>query len=277
VTNPRIPRPGLSREHADELVASVDALREPSSPWMPLAAPVGREQTLTKGFPRAPGTGVPLPPMREKQPSLRDIDAVTAIRKPAPGNAPAPRDVAPHSATLESNEPQGVPRERLPQGRREPRSMSPAPWDPRASSPELAQAVRDMGDQLKPAPTSTPSVPPAPRPRPAIELEWWRTTSGMLKIMAAVPVMLAASTASVVAIINALRQPADPDLVKDIALARKEVAGLRRYVEQKDIAREEQTQRRLDGMNSRILDLDARYPAPKKNPRRAPKETDAAP
>jgi hypothetical protein len=205
------------------------------------------------------------------RPTLPGLDPVTEIQR-----HPSRQDDR-SEATDTPIEPWGARHGSRSQGQREPRSMSPAFGTPESAIPQLRAAVEQQGDRLELPPVSAPSVPPPPRPRPAFELEWWRTTSGMLKIMAAVPVMLAASTASVVAIINALRQPADPDLVKDIALARKEVAGLRRYVEQKDIAREEQTQRRLDGMNSRILDLDARYPAPKKNPRRAPKETDAAP
>lgn len=114
---------------------------------------------------RAPGVaGIPgakLPPVRlpSALPKRPEQTQVGAAGPPAAGSAPSPPDVAPVSATLESNDAQVVARERLPQGQVA-RSVSPVPWDPRASSPELRREAERMGDELRPAPTST--VTPLP-------------------------------------------------------------------------------------------------------------------
>lgn len=134
---------------------------------LPLAAPVEREPTLVHGFPRAPGTGLPLPPRPKARPTLRDLEAVTAIQKRGGADLdataespPAPRQDARSQAIDTPIGPQDPKRGRLPE-RQPPRSMSPAPWDPRASSPELRREVERMGDELRPAPTSTATPTPS--------------------------------------------------------------------------------------------------------------------
>ncbi len=116
---------------------------------LPLAAPVEREPTLVKGFPG------PLPPPRGRLPSLRDLDAVTELRVP-----PGPGHDARSEATDTPVDGQRARRQRLPQGQPG-RSVSPVPWDARASSPELRRETERMGDKLVRAPESKPSFPPA--------------------------------------------------------------------------------------------------------------------
>jgi hypothetical protein len=130
-------------------------MAEPPRPKLPLATPVGREPTLVRGFPGpfAPGTKQPLP--QKPRAPVSELEAVTEIQR-----HPSRQDDR-SEPTETPVPPVGVRRERLPE-RRVPRSMSPAPWDPRASSPELKREVERHGDRLVPAPVSPPSLPPTP-------------------------------------------------------------------------------------------------------------------
>jgi hypothetical protein len=107
------------------------------------------------------------------------------------------------------------------------------------------------------------------------EPPWWRTAMGMVKVIGAltlaIPATAAATTTTVVSIINALRQPTDPKLREDVEATKKELTALRSFLAEKDTARALELEKRFDGLGSRLTDLDIRYPAPKVDPRRSPR------
>lgn len=132
-----------------------DPPRKP--PPLPLAAHVGREQTLVKDFPRVPGApGMRLPPMREKLPSLRDLDETRPSPEPPRELAPDPRSA--REARTHGN--RAAEEQDARQARR--RSVSPAPWerDPEA----VKEAVERQGDRYVEAPESGSVATPLPAP-----------------------------------------------------------------------------------------------------------------
>lgn len=138
------------------------------------------------------------------------------------------------------------------------------PWDPAADQVERAALRR--GDRI-----AKPSSEPPSRGEP----RWWHTASGMVKVIGAltlgIPAASAATTASVVAIINALRQPTDPKLREDVEGTRREVGSLRKYLDEKDSARQLELEQRFNHEDAKIRDLDLRYPEPRVDPLRRPK------
>lgn len=142
-----------------------------------------------------------------------------------------------------------------------PRSLVPPPW----VEPERVRAgVESRGYSLGEAPRS--ALQPA-----YAESPWWRTASGVCKVIAAAAAGLGVATGSLVAIIGALRQPTDPKLREDVESVKTEVASLRQYLTQRDSARALEQQKELDAIRSSIRDLDIRYPALKTDPLRSPK------
>jgi hypothetical protein len=160
--------------------------------------------------------------------------------------------------------------------------MSPAPWDPRASSPELAQAVRDMGDELKPAPVSTPIPRPGrpilPEAAYRVDQPWWRTARGMAIVLpiivTSVTGVLGGLTAAVVVpIIRAVREPLEGAKVKDIAEAK--AAGERCDAavvsERKSaLAREQALADKIVALDKRTDEIAKRVPEVKPDPSRPP-------
>jgi hypothetical protein len=143
-----------------------------------------------------------------------------------------------------------------------PASLIPAPWD---DTTENRVAAVKAGYR-------TAYVPSSPPPLPAYaEPAWWRSAGGVAKVIGAAAGGLVAATASLVAIIGALRQPTDPKLREEVEATRREVAGLRTYLDNKDTARQLELEKRFDALSARLTDLDLRYPAPKPNPLRPPK------
>lgn len=140
-----------------ELLARVDALgRVPGVAGIPGAALPPRP-TKQQTFPSLPSA---LPPRPEQT-------KVGAAGPPAAGSAPSPLDVAPVSATLESNDPQGVPRERAPQGQPEPRTFTPTGLESPARQEAADQELRRQGKRVEPAPVSAPGAPGQPRKPPS--------------------------------------------------------------------------------------------------------------
>lgn len=234
------PRPPGSRLGFGKVL--IPALEEATSPEAPIprrrladAFPPGTPQHPTRPQQRTQ-TGMPAPPAPESAPQ--------PLRTPK-GMAPGPSSMPPR---IDSPPPISVPTS---QAERELAETRAELQDARELLSRLATAAEEASSR---------------RTLASAELPWWKSTGGLLKVMAAAPVALAAATGSLVLIINALRAPTDPQLRADVDAIKVEVRGLRTYLQQKDQARAEELEKRFDAIGARLVELDLRYPAPKKHP-----------
>lgn len=153
----------------------------------------GRTERAT--FP-GPAPGIPsrhLPPAPRPIPRVPMIASEVEKTPPATPVAIARRDRA---ATLVGIGPDSV-------GARADRrpSLIPAPWD---DTTENRVAAVKAGYR-------TAYVPSSPPPQPGYaEPAWWRSASGMVKVIGSTAAALVASTTAITAIIGAFRQPPAP-------------------------------------------------------------------
>jgi len=143
-----------------------------------------------------------------------------------------------------------------------PRSISPTPWESPAALERIQRNANAHGEAVVEAPKS------APARLVYLEPAWWRSAGGVAKVVGAVVGGIVASTASFVAIINAMRAPTDPQIRSDIDSLKVQVTGLRRYVEDSSEANKEEARRDLAKLRSKLTELDMRYPEPVKPERK---------
>lgn len=109
--------------------------------------------------------------------------------------------VAPRPAVEPPRSLSPVPSERSPFPAPAPASLIPAPWD---DTTENRVAAVKAGYR-------TAYVPSSPPPQPGYaEPAWWRSASGMVKVIGATAAALIGSTTAITAIIGALHQPPAP-------------------------------------------------------------------
>ncbi|HEY3499041.1 MAG TPA: hypothetical protein VGK73_30325 [Polyangiaceae bacterium] len=210
-----------------------------------------------------------VPPPVPVHPARRGSTMTGLPAPPAAESAPQPpkltlRDLGPLEPVDEPPDPSSLP----PVGPKKSLSPPPQSYPTTAAERELAAARAEMQDAREllarlSAAAEEASSRPAPAPP---ELPWWRSTAGICKVIAAASGGLIAATGSIVLIINAARAPTDPQLRADVDAIKVEVRGLRAYLQQKDQARAEELEKRFDAIGARLVDLDLRYPAPKKHP-----------
>lgn len=143
-------------------------------------------------------------------------------------------------------------------------TLVPAPWD---DTTETRMAAVKAGYRVAPPPPQGGSI------APYYEQTWWKSGKGFAMVLGGFATLFGALGGIAIPLINAMKQPdAANEKIHKLEEAeeqRKLAAPLQKDAEE---AREKEREKQLNELRARIQELDLRYPAPKVDPHRRPKD-----
>lgn len=140
-----------------------------------------------------------------------------------------------------------------------------APWD---ENTETRLAAERAGYRSERAPRQNGDA----HAQPYAELPWWKSGSGLAKVLMALAGCITAAGGLAIPIINAIRQPdVANERLKKLEDRATTCEDKTKAVDGRLEAASGSLQKQSDELKSKYQELDMRYPAPKVDPHRPPK------